>query len=68
MNHKLSKSIDVEMISQNRKKEFRQLNSLAEYEVFGHIVQVPKNVKYNVFRHIVETHEDAKYKVIGLVV
>ena len=68
MNHKSWKSINVEMIGQNKKTQSKQLNSLAEYKMFRHIVQASKDVKYNVFVHVIQAPEDAQYKVIRLIV
>ena len=42
------------MIGQNGKKQFRQINSIVEYEVFEHIVKLPQDAKYNLFGHVEE--------------
>ncbi|RVW79949.1 Retrovirus-related Pol polyprotein from transposon TNT 1-94 [Vitis vinifera] len=44
-NHEMWKNVDIEMIGQNGKKLYRELNSLTKREVFGPVVQTPEDVK-----------------------
>uniref|UniRef100_A0A2N9I5S5 Reverse transcriptase Ty1/copia-type domain-containing protein n=1 Tax=Fagus sylvatica TaxID=28930 RepID=A0A2N9I5S5_FAGSY len=68
LNHKLSNNVDVEMIGQSGKKQFKaELNSLLKREVFGPIVQTPEGVmpvgyKWVFVRKRNEKNEIIRYK------
>ena len=44
-NHKMWKNVDIEMISQNGKKNIGRVKLITKREVFGPIVQTPEEVK-----------------------
>ena len=59
------KNVDIEMIGQNKKKTIQaKLNSLTKREVFGLIVQTPKDVKPIGFKWVFVRKRNEKNDVI----